>query len=65
MIVHCEKHQDGYFYCDALRTIGRGEDRELAEELMRVFPAVRAVRFVRDDKNERAGRREDWNTSSA
>ena len=57
MIVHCQKHQEGYFYCDAWHTIGREEDRQLAEELMKVFPAVRAVRFVPQDKHERAGER--------
>jgi ketosteroid isomerase-like protein len=43
MIVHCEKYQDGYFYCDALHTIGREEDRQLEEELMKLFSAVRAA----------------------
>lgn len=57
MIVHCEKHQDGYFYCDALQTIGREEDRQLEEELMKVFPSVRAVRLVREDKSEQKGQR--------
>lgn len=57
MIVHCQKHQDGYFYCDAWQTIGREEDCQLAEELVKVFPAVRAVRFVPQDKHERAGER--------
>lgn len=53
MIVHCQKHEDGYFYCDALHTIGREADRQLAEELMKVFPAVSAVRFVREDSNSK------------
>jgi hypothetical protein len=57
MIVHCQKHQDGYFYSDAWQTIGREEDRQLAEELVKVFPAVRAVRFVPQDKHKRAGER--------
>lgn len=57
MIVHCQKHRDGYFHCDAWQTIGREEDRQLAEELMKVFPAVRAVRLVPQDKHERAGER--------
>lgn len=55
MIVHCEKHQDGYFYCDALRAIGRGEDRELAEELMKWFPAERSVRLVPTPRKRPSG----------
>jgi hypothetical protein len=57
MIVHCEKYQDGYFYCDALHTIGREEDRQLEEELMKLFSAVRAARLAREDNNGWTGRR--------
>jgi hypothetical protein len=57
MIVPCEKYQDGYFYCDALHTIGREEDRQLEEELMKLFSAVGAARLAREDNKGRTGRR--------
>ena len=53
MIVHCEKHQDGYFYCHEVHELCREEDRrlehELEQELLRTFPEeLRAVRLVRE-----------------
>ena len=56
MIVHCQKHHDGYFYCDAWQTIGREEDRQLEQELMAMFPGMLSdVRLVRGDDED--GRR--------
>lgn len=51
MIVHCEKWGDRYFHCDELHVIRREEDRalerDLEEELLRMFPgALRDVRLV-------------------
>ena len=53
MIVHCEKHEDGYFYCHEVHELRREEDRqlehELEQELLRMFPEqLRAVRSARD-----------------
>lgn len=53
MIIHCEKHADGYFYCHEMRALGRDEDceleRELERELLRIFPEERrAERLVRE-----------------
>lgn len=53
MIVHCEKHEDGYFYCHEVHPLRRDEDRqlehELEQELLRVFPEeLRAVKLVRE-----------------
>jgi len=53
MIVHCEKHEDGFFYCHELQTVGRREeDVQLEQELMAMFPSLRAVRLVREGEEE-------------
>lgn len=48
MIVRCEKHEDGFFYCHELQTVARREeDLRLERELLRLFPEeLRAVRLV-------------------
>lgn len=49
VIVHCEKHEDGFIYCNELQTVGRREeDIHLERELMAMFPELRAVRLVRE-----------------
>jgi hypothetical protein len=57
MIVHCEKHEDGFFYCQELHTLRREEDRRLEHELeqglLEMFPdQLRAVRLVREGKSK-------------
>ena len=53
MIIHCEKHEDGYFYCHEVHELRREEDRqlerELERELMAMFPGMlKDVRLVRE-----------------
>ena len=59
VIVHCEKHEDGFFYCHELQTVGRRkEDIQLEQELMAMFPGMlQDVRLVRKDTSEQAGQR--------
>jgi hypothetical protein len=57
MIVHCEKHEDGFFYCHELQTVGRREeDVQLEQELMAMFPGMlKEVRLVREGQELMGG----------
>ena len=57
MVVHCEKHEDGFFYCHELQTVGRREeDVQLEKELMAMFPGMlKDVRLVREGEELAGG----------
>jgi hypothetical protein len=57
VVVHCEKHEDGFFYCHELQTVGRREeDVQLEQELMAMFPGMlKEVRLVREGQEFMGG----------